>query len=351
MLSKVPFIDQSAVAQRACFYVGGALVGEAGRRYMANQMFVEAYAPKESHHPYPVIMFHGAGQTNMNWLATPDGRMGWCDYFVSKGYTVFLAEQPARARSAWHPEVNGPTIHHTAEAIQERFVTDWGKWPQAKKHTQWPGDGTNWDDETLKQFLSSQVEYLPSNEASQALVLEAGKELLKLTGPAILLTHSQAGPFGWLLADACPELVKGVVALEPTAPPFSQDISQPVAKNYGIAGLPLHYEPPVSTPEDIELELLKAPVESLSDGWVMKEPARKLPNFKDTAVLLITSEGSYHAGGDHLVSHVLTQCGVKHTYLRLEDAGIHGNGHMMMLEKNNLDIADWILNWLKSHVG
>ena len=37
---------------------------------------------------------------------------------------------------------------------------------------------------------------------------------------------------------------------------------------------------------------------------------------------------------------------MKVTYIKLADRGIHGNGHMMMLEKNNLDIAGVINGWL-----
>ena len=46
----------------------------------------------------------------------------------------------------------------------------------------------------------------------------------------------------------------------------------------------------------------------------------------------------------------MTQLGVQHDFVRLEAVGIRGNGHMMMLEKNNLDIAGWIHDWLQSHV-
>jgi hypothetical protein len=42
----------------------------------------------------------------------------------------------------------------------------------------------------------------------------------------------------------------------------------------------------------------------------------------------------------------LIQAGVKTTFIRLADRGIHGNGHMMMLEKNNLQIAEVINGWL-----
>jgi len=38
------------------------------------------------------------------------------------------------------------------------------------------------------------------------------------------------------------------------------------------------------------------------------------------------------------------------TFLQTPQAGFHGNSHMMMLEKNNLQIADWIINWLDRNV-
>ena len=343
------FSDQSHLGKRAVFYVGGKISGQEGKRHMCNQMFVEAYIPKEILHPYPLIFFHGAGQTNVNWLTTPDGRMGWADYFLSQGFCVYLAEQPARGRSAYHPEDNGPAIYHSMEAILDRFASNSGKWPGAGLHTQWPG-ADDPEDEVFLQFLASQVEYLPSNRDSQKLVLEAGLELLKITGPAILLTHSQAGPFGWLLADACPKLVKAVVALEPSGPPFSMDLTAPVSKNYGIADLPLHFDPPVKSPAELSLELLKSPREGLSDGWVLKEPAPKLTRLSGIPIAIIVSQSSYHAQYDHLTSYVLKQCGVDHDFIRLEEQGICGNGHMMMLEKNHLEIAEWIGGWIQKHL-
>lgn len=341
-------IDQSALGRKGAFYVGGEIAGEEGKHFMSDQMFVEVLEPKEVTHPYPVIMFHGAGQSNMNWLITPDGRKGWADYFVEHGFTVYLAEQPARARSAYHPSVNGPTIFHSAEALQKRFAGAEGGWPQACLHTQWPGEA-DFEDETFRQFLSAQIEYLPSNKESQRLVLAAGKQLLEMIGPALLITHSQAGPFGWLLADACPELVKGIAALEPSGPPFGRDLSTPQAKDYGLVDLPLHFDPPVNSPADLNLELLKSRQEGINDGWVLKENSLRLPTLAGKAIAIICSEASYHAGYDHLLSHVMDQLSVEHDFIRLEEKGIHGNSHMMMLEKNNLEIADLVIEWFAVH--
>ena len=41
---------------------------------------------------------------------------------------------------------------------------------------------------------------------------------------------------------------------------------------------------------------------------------------------------------------------MKSTHLRLPDAGIHGNGHMMMLEKNSDAIAKAMADWLDGAV-
>jgi hypothetical protein len=38
------------------------------------------------------------------------------------------------------------------------------------------------------------------------------------------------------------------------------------------------------------------------------------------------------------------------TFLHLPEIGIHGNTHMFMLDKNNLQIADLVLEWINGHV-
>ena len=58
------------------------------------------------------------------------------------------------------------------------------------------------------------------------------------------------------------------------------------------------------------------------------------------------SEASYHASYDHCTANWLTQAGVRNTMIRLADVGVHGNGHMMMLEKNSDDIARVMREWL-----
>lgn len=345
-LNHIHAIEQNNLKAKGFFYVGGRYKGAAGKQHMCGQMFIEVYIPKQITFPYPVIMFHGAGQTNLNWLGTPDGRKGWADFFVEKGFVVYLAEQPSRGRSAYHAEDDGPRIYHSIENIESRFTSNHGSWSNSRLHTQWPEAGREIGTEIFDQFASAQVEYLPSNKHSQELVLAAAKDLLDKTGPAILLTHSQAGPFGWNIADAYPSMVKGIIAMEPSGPPFSTDLSSDQAQNYGISELPLHFEPPIVSLSDLKLALLSSRQDTAQDGWVLQDNVRRLPHLKGIPILLLTSESSYHSDYDHLTSYVMNQLGVKHDFVRLEGKGIHGNGHMMMLELNNLEIAAYIQNWI-----
>jgi pimeloyl-ACP methyl ester carboxylesterase len=80
--------------------------------------------------------------------------------------------------------------------------------------------------------------------------------------------------------------------------------------------------------------------------WRQQEPARQLIHLKNIPILILTSEASFYATYDHCTAAYLEQAGVRNTHLRLEDLGIHGNGHMMMLEKNNEVVAGVLAEWL-----
>jgi pimeloyl-ACP methyl ester carboxylesterase len=80
--------------------------------------------------------------------------------------------------------------------------------------------------------------------------------------------------------------------------------------------------------------------------WLQQEPARQLVRLANVPVLILVAEASYHATYDHCTAAFLSQAGVANTFIRLEDVGIRGNGHMMMLEKNSDEIAAVIVRWL-----
>jgi pimeloyl-ACP methyl ester carboxylesterase len=105
---------------------------------------------------------------------------------------------------------------------------------QAHLHTQWPGAGKP-GNSSFDAFMASRLPVVSDFTLQQVLNRDAIIALLTKIGPAILLTHSQAGAFGWPVADARPDLVKAIVAVEPSGPPFFdvQDIGAPEWFRYG----------------------------------------------------------------------------------------------------------------------
>lgn len=352
----VPAVDQSAVALRGFFYVGGKYVGEPGKEIMQGQIYVEVLAPKDVRRPYPLVLIHGAAQTATNWMGTPDGRKGWAEYFVEQGYIVYMIDQPMRGRSAWHPG-DGATRMFTAEQEAFQFTANAvkGTWPQAKKHTQWPGDGPNKGqkgDPIFDAFYATQVETVINVAETQRRNQDAGAALLDKIGPAIVFTHSQSGTYGWLIADVRPQLVKGVIAIEPSGPPFEATIiGTGKARAWGPTDIAITYDPPVKEPSEIAVERQAEPDgPDLFACWMQKAPARQLVNLKSIPVMVMAAEASYHQVYDHCTAKYLNQAGVKTEYIRLQDKGIHGNGHMVMIEKNNLDIAKLVDDWVQKNV-
>ncbi len=342
-------MDHTHIASRDFFHVGGEYVGPPGQEVMHGQMYVEVLTPRELRRPYPLVMFHGAGQTATNWLGTPDGRPGWAEYFVNDGYTVYLIDQPARGRSAWQPGIDGELTRFAA-SFQEWLMTASAAdphWSQAAKHTQWPGSGKR-GDPMFDAFHATQVPYLADAAETQRLVLAAGTALLDRIGPAMLVTHSQSGTFGWLLGDARPRLVKAIAALEPNGPPFENVVvAQGKGRPWGITDLRLTYDPPAASASDLAIEQQAEPDNpDLIRCWQQKAPARRLPNLADIPVAIITGEASYHAVYDHCTAKYLSAAGVEVSFIRLEDRGIRGNGHMLMLEKNSAEIAALVGDWL-----
>ena len=80
--------------------------------------------------------------------------------------------------------------------------------------------------------------------------------------------------------------------------------------------------------------------------FLQAEPARQIPRLRGIPILIVTSESSYHAPYDHCIVKFLQQAGVKPTFIRLADLGIKGNSHMLLVEKNNKEIAAAIAGWL-----
>src|SRR5262249_4038812 len=154
-----------------------------------------------------------------------------------------------------------------------------------------------------------------------------------------------------------PDLVKAIVAVEPNGPPFFdiENLAAPEwfrdaatqTRPWGVTAVPLGYVPAAGSPSELAVvRQEKADGPDLSRCWLQKSPPRLLPKLQSVPILIVTGEASYHAPYDHCTVKYLEQAGVRSKWIKLGEAGLHGNGHMMMLEKNNLEIAALMAEWL-----
>jgi hypothetical protein len=68
-------------------------------------MYVQYQVPPNGSRHLPVVMVHGCCLSSKTWETTPDGRMGWDEYFVRRDRPVYLADQVSRARSGFDSSV------------------------------------------------------------------------------------------------------------------------------------------------------------------------------------------------------------------------------------------------------
>ena len=349
--------DGLSIANQGYLFAGGKYETIKGQRVMAGQIYAEFQIPKNQTHPFPIVMVHGAIQTGTNFTGTPDSRMGWAEYFLRQGYAVYVIDQPGRARASYNADIEGPQGFPDLDATQQRFTAPakFGLWPQARLHTQWPGTGLP-GDPVFDQFYASQVPFVRTPETAQSMTRDALVALLEKIGPAVVMTHSQSGSMGWLVADARPDLVRALIQVEPAGPPV-HDVDMVGAPDYlrdgalvrpwGLSAVPLSYAPRAANASELSfVQQEKADRPELARCWMQTAPARQLPNLAMMPMLIVNGEASFHASFEHCPVRYLEQAGVHPTWIDLGKAGVHGNGHMMMLEKNNLEVAGVIERWL-----
>jgi pimeloyl-ACP methyl ester carboxylesterase len=376
--SSLPPLD---LAEWSYFWVGVDRAELAsGTVVNGRQMYVEYWVPREVKHPYPMVLVHGGGGQGLDWMSTPDGRRGWAQILLEQGWRVYVVDRPGHGRSPYHPLMMGawPATAGPLENISGRFTPPnptASNPPGPYQHfmNQWVGEGTV-GSKDLDQFVSSQggafvqipappapaqaggrgaaaaapnpvIQAQTASTAHQAW-RERGALLLDKIGPAIIMTHSAGGPFGWLVAEIRPNLVKGIIAVEGGGQSFMG------ANVWGMSTVPVEYEPPVKDPSELKLVEMPAPEEGLGPYKLQAEGSvRKLKNIRDVPIAIVTAEGSFASPGNPGGIAYFKQAGVKLAEeIRLVKHDIHGNGHMMMVERNNREVLKVITDWLASNV-
>ena len=187
--------------------------------------------------------------------------------------------------------------------------------------------------------------------------------LLASIGPSILISEGVGALFAFLATDKCPQDIKAHVTLHPDPGPFtSYDAgvfgtnTTTRLDNYGITDIPVAFNPPVTSPDQITTETTGELQDT--DGLLslfpciqQTPPARQLVNISKAPVLILTGEASIHATYDQCLAQFLSQASVNVNHTLLAEVGIKGNGQFLNLEKNSDEIAGLALDWLSAAVG
>jgi pimeloyl-ACP methyl ester carboxylesterase len=310
------------------FFVGGETVEQTqgqlgnlgpGGHITINQMYVRFMVPQGGDGNVPVVMLHGATLTGKSWETTPDGRMGWDEYFVRKGYSVYVPDQVGRGRSGFNQAVLNDVRAGVAAADKLpswlRF-SDEGVWPNFRfgakpgepfADTQFPVNAVG---ELSKQAVPDISSGLPQpNPNWKALAALASQ----LKG-AVLMGHSQSGSFPLEAALLNPAAAKGLVLVEPgRCPEYTADQIKTLASVPLLVVFGDHRETPTGLPS--------------------------LPTWQQRYEMCQGMIGRLKAVGGRA------------EMLAPPERGIKGNSHMIMQDKNHLQIADLIVQWIGATVG
>src|SRR3954447_3701812 len=320
--------------RRGHFWVGTERVSGPAGTAPYGRMYVEWLGPAEGTKTYPILLVHGGGGQGTDYLGTPDGRPGWAQMLVEEGWAVYVVDRPGHGRSPLDPAVLGdigPSFPY--EAMPAIFLPPQGSHPTAHLHSQWPGSGDVETDEAVDQFISGAGPMLTDFPAAQALEGERIAELLDRTGPAIVVANSAGGPSGFLAADRNPENVKALIEVETIGPPFAELPPLGVTLSWGLTAAPMGYDPPVSDPAEL-------------DG-----KPRAIPSLQGFPIAVVSGEASPFLHFDEQVVDFLKAAGADVERVRLADHGVHGNGHGMMLERNNREALQVLLDWSERRVA
>jgi len=316
---------QLVLEDEGSFFVGGEVVATdypmlpntglgAPGHITVNQMYVRYWIPAAKNDLAPVVMVHGSVHTGKTWETTPDGREGWATYFARSGFSVYAVDHCGRGRSGFNPSpINQARADsHAASLPAIQITTREGAWLNFRLG---PSYGRFWPDsqfpeDAVDQYFSQLV---PNAESTLvdggANTVNALAALLDRIGPAIVMVHSQSGSYGLDLIRKRPKLVKGLINIEGSCTPVSA--------------------------QEIEATLAKIPLLSL---------------WGDHSIGAAGLNGDERRNGCMATVAALRAAGGRATFALLPDLGIRGNSHMLMLEKNNLRIADLVLEWIGENV-
>jgi pimeloyl-ACP methyl ester carboxylesterase len=321
MLAAIAAADDITLRDMGSFHVGGREIAISGKpvsevrrtpggpltkidpngEYQVEQMYVQYFLPARKRGAYPLLLWHGGGLSGVSYETTPDGRPGWLNYFIRGGWDTYISDSAERGRAGWAPpEVfYGDPIFLTKADPFERFrigagAGSYDKDPARRKvlpGNQFPVDGY---DNFARQWVPR---WLSTDDQINAAYLS----LVDKVCPCVILVHSQAGQWGYKAAQLRPDKVKALVVVEPAAVGDADKVAA----------------------------LKNTPILVMWGDYVAENP-----------------RWSTIRGNEAKFTQAIEAAGGAVKVIDLPKAGLRGNSHMIMMDRNNMAVAALIQQWL-----
>ncbi len=326
-----------ALRMQGSFMVGGTVItAPNGDTFHGDHAYVQNQIPPQARE-LPLVMWHGGGQFSKTWESTPDGRDGYQNIFLRRGFATYILDQPRRGRAG--RSTVGTTIPNAAPSESNTFnVFRLGVWlppapPEFFPNVQFPRT-----QEALDQYWRQQTPNTgPEDISPEIRNLQAGTvaALFGKIGPGILLTHSNSGQYGWVTAMKVPDLVKAIIAYEPAAFSYREDeVPSPVpTQDARVAAITA---PQLVSAADFQ-KLTTIPIQIIyGDNIDFTTPS---PIFGVELWRVVTQRAQQFVdavnrrGGDAQI-------------LYLPTVGLHGNTHFPFSDLNNVQVANLLSQYL-----
>lgn len=320
------------IQEQGSFTVGGTIITNPGtfdpitrtpegQTFRGDHAYIFYQIP-ENARKLPLVFWHGIGQFSKTWETTPDGREGFQNIFLRRGFGTYLIDQPRRGNAG------RSTVEVTIKPVPDEM-----EWFSTFRLGVWPDyfEGVQFDKspETLDQYMRQMTPNLGTFDTE--IIVDATDKLFDKIGNGILVTHSHSGGFGWLTAIRNTN-VKAIVSYEPGSGfVFPEDeMPEPVLSSSGY----LHS---ASVTKDEFMQLTKIPI-IIYYGDFIPEKMIDNPGIDGWRARLIMAR----AWRD-----MVNKYGGDVTVIHLPEIGVKGNTHFPFSDLNNIEIADLMSRWLK----
>ena len=316
------------------FAFGGTVVtGDDGNTFHGDHGYAQFQIPLDAR-TYPLVMWHGGGQFGKTWETTPDGREGYRNIFLRRGFATYVIDQPRRGRAG--RSTAGTTIPGGMPDEADLFtIFRLGIWTPPEPPRFFPGVQFPQAADALDQYFRQVTPDTGTpgggatgGDEGAAVATAAVAALFDAIGPAVLITHSASGILGWQTALRSRN-VRAIIAYEPTVFLMPAGESPP----------PPGYAPAVPVPPAEFDRLNEIPIQIVFGDNIATDPAGIFG--VDLWVRSVPAAEAFVAA--------VNARGGNAELLHLPAAGLAGNTHFPFSDLNNLAVADLLSEHLTRH--